>query len=409
MQIITVPRISFIVFIITLAVISIYVVSLVFPAFIITSVESMNQDERFVLGENARPFIITNMILFAIGVFIYLKIIPLKITNAVKFLVSFEVSKRIAVICMIVLIAVYVIFSIEKLGEDELERFADYDNIVNWIEKFPLTDITLEDERSLRFVKNFLGHISFVVFQNVKIIPFMASIAILIITYLFTLHLTQKRLPGLIAVIILLQSPAFRFYDTSVTYDNFWVLFYLFSLYIVSKKWYISPIGFLLGIFSKGVIVLFLPITIYQMIRFKLPRYQIGLSLIFYGSIIAILAGMFLGGAQLVGKQGPVFSLNDFLITFTTLSYQLRFDSIILWFILPLTVALYYISRKGNNFADFGLVMILSSLLISPVLAGLTSFDIHPYRYIPYLVFFAIGAGFLFSRNHKTGWSILTS
>jgi len=196
MEVITVPRISFIVFIITVAVISIYIVSLIFPAFIITSLESINQDESFVLGENARPFIITNMILFAIGVFAYLKIIPTRITNAAKFAVSFEVSKRIAVICVVVLIAGYVIFSIEELGESERERWDDYGNIVAWIENFPLTDIDLNDERSLRFVKNFLVHISFVVFQNVKIIPFLASIAILIITYLLTLHLTQKRLAG---------------------------------------------------------------------------------------------------------------------------------------------------------------------------------------------------------------------
>jgi len=71
------------------------------------------------------------------------------------------------------------------------------------------------------------------------------------------------------------------------------------------------------------VIVLFLPATIYQMFRFKLPRHQIVLSLIFYGSIITIMVGMFMSGAKITGAHAPMFSLNDFLTTFTTLSYQL--------------------------------------------------------------------------------------
>ena len=403
MQAITLPRISLIVFIIAVIVISIHITALLFPALIVTSFESINQDEKFVLGEHAMAFIFTNVTIFALAVSAYLKIIPTKIVSAAKFAFSFEISKRIAIFCVVALIAGYTVFSVNELTESEDKQWMDYANIKFWVENFSFESVDPNNSQSVRFVKNFLLNSSLALFQNVKIVPFLASIALLLLTYLFTMQLTQKRLSGLIATIVLLQSPTFLIYDTTATYDNFWILFYLFSLYIVFKKWYISPIGFLLSLFSKAVTVLFLPATIYQIIRVGLPRRQMLWSLVFYVSIMIIL------GVFLIAVEPSTFSFERFMIAFTTLSYQLRFDNLLLWFLLPITVVLYMVSRRGSNFADVALVMVVASLLMSPLLGLLSNIDIHPYRYMPLLIFFAVGVGFIFSRDHKTGWNILKS
>jgi len=45
------------------------------------------------------------------------------------------------------------------------------------------------------------------------------------------------------------------------------------------------------------------------------------------------------------------------------------------------------------------LVLIIGSIISAPLLAGLTGFNIFPYRHMPLIVFFSIGVGMLFSKK----------
>ena len=68
------------------------------------------------------------------------------------------------------------------------------------------------------------------IFQNIKILPFVASILVILFTYLLTVQITEKRFAGIIAILVLIQSHTFLRFDTVAVYENFWVLFYLLSL-----------------------------------------------------------------------------------------------------------------------------------------------------------------------------------
>ena len=69
---------------------------------------------------------------------------------------------------------------------------------------------------------------------NVKIIPFLGSIALLLTTYFFTNQITNNRLAGIIAMLVLIQSYTFLRYDSFAMYENFWVLLmsYLYTPYV---------------------------------------------------------------------------------------------------------------------------------------------------------------------------------
>ena len=56
---------------------------------------------------------------------------------------------------------------------------------------------------------------------NVKIIPFLGSIALLLTTYVFTKQVTNNRLAGIIAMLVLIQSYTFLKYDSLAMYENF--------------------------------------------------------------------------------------------------------------------------------------------------------------------------------------------
>jgi len=75
-------------------------------------------------------------------------------------------------------------------------------------------------------------------------------------------------------------------------------------------------------------------------------------------------------------------------------------------FLLPLSVSLFLKARQGKQELDSILVIITGILLAAPLLAGFSEFNLQPYRWIPLIVFFAIGVGALLSKNHHNGMNI---
>jgi len=239
-------------------------------------------------------------------------------------------------------------------------------------------------------------------FGNLTVIPFIASISLLILTYFFTVTITKKRFAGIVAFVILLQSNVFLTYDSTVSYTNFWILFYLLSLYLIYKVWPLSPLSYLLSLLSKPLTVMFLPMSLFFIYRSNISKSK---KIITAGLMSAIiLAGAFASiafGANLTGATGKQeqFDSDEFWLGFTSFSYQLRFDGLILLFILPLIVGLFIASRNGITHADSIMLLISGILFTAPVLTGFTELTNQPYRFVPFVVFFAIGVGVLLSKR----------
>ena len=68
--------------------------------------------------------------------------------------------------------------------------------------------------------------------------------------------------------------------------------------------------------------------------------------------------------------------------------------------ILPVVVGLTLLAKNSFKETDPILFLILGTLLAGPILIVFTNFyEILPYRYIPMIVFFAIGIGLFFSKK----------
>ena len=120
-------------------------------------------------------------------------------------------------------------------------------------------------------------------------------------------------------------------------------------------------------------------------------------STIILGGVLASVAfGADLTGAT--GSQEP-FSSDEFWLGFTSFSYQLRFDGLLLLFILPLIVGLFIASRNGITHADSIMLLIAGILFTAPLLTGFTDQTNQPYRFVPLVVFFAVGVGVLLSKR----------
>jgi len=395
--------VSYAVFFCTLVVVLLTLTPVVFPAlfssFFGMFTENLNP---FELGYQSGFFIISNILILAFGVAYYKKKIPSSVYDVVEKIRTFEISKRVAMISLAVILAVYIGLSASELSLDESEQWSDYKAVlIPALEIWPFgeSDDIYVQEQNDRYVRMFLLDISLDVFQNIKLLPFIASILVVVFTYLVAVQFCQKRFAGIISVIILLQTYTFLKFDTVAVYENFWVLFFLISLYMIEKRWFLSPVFYIIAFYTKAYVAPFFLLTLFTTYRSQVSRRTKIAILISYIIIVSVaIAIIFLGDT--VYPDVIEFNSSKFMLGFQVIMAQLRFDLFFIMALLPVTVGLIFLSKNKLKHADSILILIFGTIITSPILVTFTyHYEILPYRFIPLLVFFSIGVGMFFAKK----------
>ena len=198
---------------------------------------------------------------------------------------------------------------------------------------------------------------------------------------------------------MLIQSHTFLRFDTVAVYENFWVLFYLLSLYVIKKQWILSPIFFILSFFTKAFVAPYLIMTLFFAAKTSIStKKKFGL-LISYVAIIVISTLVVFSGDTIYPNVIQIDS-SKFFIGLATFGPLLRYDFLLLMTILPVVVGLTFFAKNNLKEIDSILFLILGTLIAGPILIMFTNFyEILPYRYIPLIVFFSIGIGLFFSKK----------
>ena len=357
--------------------------------------------EPFELGHQSIFLITSNVIIFGLGILYYKKKIPSTLNNAIEKVRTFELSKRVTLVSLFVIIGVYVGFSIPELFIDESTQWGDYEVLEEALGLWPFgeSDNIFVQEQNDRYVRMFLLDVSYDLFQNIKLLPFIATILVVVFTYLIAAQFCQKRFAGIISVIVLLQSHIFLKFDTIAVYENFWVLFYLISLYVIRKKWFLSPVFYILAFFTKAYVAPYFLMTLFTAYRSEISGGRKIAILISYVVIVGLaIALIFLG--ETVYPDVIEINYNKFILGFQGIASQLRFDFFFIMTILPVTVGLLLLSKNKLKESDSILILIFGTIIVSPVLVMFTlHYDIHAYRFIPLLVFFSMGVGMFFSKK----------
>ena len=396
-------RIALPIFIITIIVILLVYTPIIFPA-LFSSLVGNYSDEisaPFEFGHQALILIISNIIIISIGIAYYRKKLPNQLQNIIEKIRLFEISKRNTLIIFIIIMAIYIGFSIPELFLDESVDWDDYVVLESALELWPdgESDNVYVQEQNDRYVRMFLLDTSLDVFQNIKFLPFIASILVVFFTYALTTQICQKRFAGIIAMVVLLQSNIFLKYDTIAVYENFWVLFYLISLYVIKKRWFLSPIFYILAVFSKAYVAPFFIMTLFTTYRSTIRTKTKIAILLSYILIIAATAAIIFAGETIYPQ---VFQLDTprFLLGFAATAFQFRFDLFILIMLLPVSIGLFIFARNQFKEADSIMFLIFGTILAGPILIMATAFyEILPYRLVPLIVFVAIGIGLFFSKK----------
>ena len=399
--------VTYSVFLFTLGVIGISLISISFPALIITSTYDFSLEiDPFEISPWLLPVLSSTIILLTIA-FLYLrKKLPSKFQNILEFIFNFEISKKNAIIVGIVILSIYIGLSIPELLIDESSQWPDYYILRNALEIWPSTDSQdiYVKEQNTRYVRMLLLDFSQDVVQNIKILPFIASILSVVFTALIAIQLSQKRLAGIIAMIVLLQSITFTDFDTVAVYENFWVLFYLISIYSINKKWWhASPAFFLLSIFTKAFTITYFWMNLLFIYRAEIPKKSKLFLFASYAVIISVIYLIFENGRNIIYDDIIRYDFDAFLDGFTGWGNSMQLDPFIVLCILPLIVGLFIKSLRGLKQADSILILLAGSILAGPLISMMTDFYfILPYRFIPFVIFTAIGIGIIFSKkiNH---------
>ena len=293
--------------------------------------------------------------------------------------------------------------SVPELFIDESEQWPDFLVLESALNIWPSTDhlSVYVKEQNTRYVRMILLDFSQEFFENIKLLPFVASIFTVIFTALITIQISKKRLAGIIAMLVLLSSTTFTDFDTIAVYENFWVLFYLISLYSINKRWWhASPVSFILSIFTKAFIATYFWMNLFYIYRATIPKRTKLFLFGSYGLILGITYWIFENGRSIIYDDIVRYDLNAFLDGFTGWGNSMQLDPFALVIILPLTVMLFFKSRNGLKQADSIMILIAGSILAGPLISLITDFYfILPYRFIPFIVFMAIGIGLLFSKK----------
>jgi len=387
----------------------IILISVIFPALISETVSisdleklgiSQHEEDPYQTGPLAGVLILINGIVFV--TYVLKNRVPKKISIPFKKIASFQISKKVTILTIIVILSIYTVATIPEFEKnEEFEDFITMERRLN--ESIRDNRFTVEDAISGNqnyslaepHVKYSLLLISEKVLGDFRIIAFLVSISLLILTYLVTEAITKNKFAGLVSLLLVIQSNIFLSFDTSAVYSNFWILFYLLSLYVVVKMWFATPVLFVISIFCKMIVGIFAPMSIFFIFNSEIPKNQ----KLFLSSIIVIL--LVIGGIVFLGTQESEkltsFKIDRFWEGFASFAFQMRLDYITILFLVPLIFGLFLSSKKFKH-ANSISILITGVLLSGPILAGMTDQTNQPYRFIPVIVFFAIGAGMLLPR-----------
>ena len=396
-------KISNVVGITTIFFILLCAVSIIFPALFSSIFGKFSENlNPFELGIFGIPLIISNITFLSFGILYYKKKLPRNIFDLINKIRIFEIPKNPTLIILLIIFSVYIGFSIPELSLDESEQWDDYEILEDALEIWPYgeSENIFIEEQNDRYVRMLLLDFSLNTLQNIKILPFIASIFTIFFTYLLTVQISQKRFAGIISMLVLIQSHTFLRFDTVAVYENFWVLFYLLSIYIIRKKWFLaSPVFYILAFFSKAFVGPYFIMTLFFAFRTKITlTKKLSLLLVYTAIILTSIVIIFAGDT--IYPEIISLDSSNFFIGLATFGTLLRYDFLLLLTILPVVVGLALLAKNHLKEADSILLLILGTLIAGPILIMFTNFyEILPYRYIPLIVFFAIGIGMFFSKK----------
>lgn len=326
-----------------------------------------------------------------------------------KRFVSFLEGKGGIVLAVLILTG-YVGITVGDVVPGADDKYPDYhDHVVPFLEDCSVYEIpmryqagidgTASDKPTRSPLKWYSICASYHIFENENVIPFMFSIGSLGLTFVLAKGLTGRNFVGLIAMGVLLSTVSFTRWDTSATYDQSWTFFLMVSLTSLYYFPRMTGVPYLLSVLSKGLTLMYLPMFLYTMwVEKDTKGYWSHFIWIAISSAIVIvpisIAVLFMFADNPNGIVGaPLsFSMEDLVEGLWIWLFYFSDDQHIMLSIIPLMI--YLLSQRNKvPGADVVVVWLGGIIITVPVILGFSDQLVHPYRFVPFTIFYSIGIG----------------
>lgn len=234
----------------------------------------------------------------------------------------------------------------------------------------------------------YLVCVSYLTFDNARIIPFMLSLSLIPLAYLISKQYTKNNLVGLMASAGLSLDPTMLIFNTSSAFAQTWAVFALGSIYMIRKFPKLATPLICLSIFSKALPIAWAPALLFLIWRYNSGKDRV-INLAGFGGIVGLVVGMsvFNGGTP---AYNP-FVWND-PITWDVIvrGFQWMGDAYRWsWHILAFSlISISYLYKKGLVQKYQELIMFNGVMLAAiPILTILTNEGYFPYRILPNIIF----------------------
>lgn len=307
-------------------------------------------------------------------------------------------NKTYCVLIATIILASYSINIVKEI--DDTEPYPDYwENIIPMKMKcdYSITntyyknidgEIKPHDAIQRGFLKYWINCFSYQYLGNDRIIPIMASVSIVYLTYVLANLITKDRIIGLISMGAMSINPMLTKFDSSPTYDQVWVAFFLLSIVLLYKKPIMGILSFPLSIFSKILAAGYIPGLILHVYFEKEIKHR---KKILFGLVglccFGLIGVMYIGVGDVI-EFHPERVLDGLLRIFEAV-----------WPIFPFVMGAivldrFFISKTRPEGKRIILVWMALILLMTPVIYLFTPNQLQfGYRFVPFASFFSMYIG----------------
>lgn len=300
------------------------------------------------------------------------------------------------------ILTVYLVFSVGELFVDECTNLGDcfdFDRRMSRLHVWDIDWIQTDLRHSVHFI---LLETSYQLFHNYKVLVLASSVLLLVVSYLFAVNLGEKRLAGIVAVIVVLQSSIFYNYDTSVTYPSFWALLFVTALYLTTTKaWYLAPLPYIISVPAKAITALYMPgVLVFEFFYNRKAFYMFSVMSV-VGLILLFSFVQFSNPASGFLVIQDEVHLRKLAGGFVSWMWQGFADDQITLLLLVIGGFLLFFNRKKIKNSKPVLLLVLGMILTSPILTGMTTYSIWPYRMLPLVVLIGLMVGMVVANYNK--------
>ena len=305
-------------------------------------------------------------------------------------------KKKTAFVAVLLITATYTIITIPEVKPYSDVKYPDYLlNVYPYLRDCQLDEIPERGSELLRAPLKWYSICASYKLGNENIIPFIFSILTLPLTYRLGYVMSGKHLVGIIAMLFVLSSVTFTRWDTSATYDQSWSLFLVTALNLLYVKPSLAPVSYLASIAGKTLAFVYMPMYLYHVVR------QNGLHGIMFNLTIIL--------TPLILITLLVINIETLLGTSLIFDYNKMFEGSWKWIFYfaedlhimigtPIMLAMLWIMHKKIRNADVVFWWCVGIILTVPLIMGFTTQLIHPYRFVPFVIFYSIGMAMII--NH---------